>query len=157
VLLPASTWRAHSKPRVNSAPSGGYPSGASDSAQEHRGPYGSLERQNRKKAIGGWLAFVIISFAIGGALGVRAPKDVQTYVGDSGKAQQLVDKHVPTENIESVIVPARKGGSAQAPATRAAVDDTIAAVKGQPGVYAVESPSPRATRVGSPRAAARCW
>ena len=101
---------------------------------------GRWSAENRKKAIGGWLAFVIISFVIGGALGVKAPKDEQTYVGDSGKAHQLVDQHFPTENIESVLVQAPKGGSAQDPATRAAVDDTIAAVKGQRGVYAVESP-----------------
>jgi uncharacterized membrane protein YdfJ with MMPL/SSD domain len=101
---------------------------------------GRWSAKNRKKAIGGWLAFVIVSFVIGGALGVKAPKDEQTYVGDSGRAHQLVDKHFPTENAESVIVQAPKGGSAQDPATRAAVDDTIAAVKGQRGVYAVESP-----------------
>ena len=59
---------------------------------------GRWSAQNRKKAIGGWLAFVIISFVIGGALGVKAPKDDQTYVGDSGKAHQLVDQHFPTEN-----------------------------------------------------------
>jgi uncharacterized membrane protein YdfJ with MMPL/SSD domain len=33
---------------------------------------------------------------IGGALGVNAPKEEQTFVGDSGKAHQLVDKHLPT-------------------------------------------------------------
>ena len=90
---------------------------------------GRWSAQNRKKAIGGWLAFVIISFVIGGVLGVKAPEDEQTYVGDSGKAHQLVDQHFPTENVESVIVQARKGSSAQDPAVRAAVDDTIAAVK----------------------------
>jgi uncharacterized membrane protein YdfJ with MMPL/SSD domain len=101
---------------------------------------GRWSAENRKKAIGGWLAFVIISFVIGGALGVKAPEDEQTYVGDSGKAHQLVDEHFPTENLESVIVQAPKGGSAQDPAVRAAVDYAIAAVKTQPGVYAVDSP-----------------
>ena len=81
----------------------------------------------------------IVSFVIGGALGIKAPEDEQTYVGDSGKAHQLVDQHFPTENVESVIVQGRKGGSRR-PAVKAAVDDTIAAVKGKPGVYDVESP-----------------
>ena len=57
---------------------------------------GRWSAQHRKKAIGGWLAFVIVSFIIGGALGVKAPENEQSYVGDSGKAHQLVDDHFPT-------------------------------------------------------------
>ena len=79
----------------------------------------------------------VVSFVIGGALGVKAPKDEQTYVGDSGKAHQLVDQHFPTENVESVIV---KGPAALRARRAVAVDDTIAAVTGKPGVYEVESP-----------------
>src|SRR3954453_72315 len=92
---------------------------------------------NRKKAIFGWLAFVIVSFVIGGAVGVSKPKNDQTYVGDSGKAHQLVDQHFPTENVESVLI---RGRSASDPGVKAAVDDTIASVSKLKGVYAVDSP-----------------
>jgi RND superfamily putative drug exporter len=99
---------------------------------------GRWSAQHRKKAIFGWLAFVIVSFVIGGALGTKAPEDEQTYVGESGKAHQLVDQHFPTQNVESIIIKGR--GGAEDPAVKSAVDDTIAAVTGKPGVYAVESP-----------------
>ena len=95
---------------------------------------GRWSAQHRKKAIGGWLAFVIIAFVIGGALGVKAPESEQAYVGDSGKAHQLVDDHFPTQNDESIIL------QGEGPALKAAVDDTVAAVSKQPGVYDVQSP-----------------
>ena len=96
---------------------------------------GRWSAKNRKKAIVGWIAFVVLSLVIGGALGVKAPEDENTYVGDSGKAHALVDQHFPTENTESVLI---KGSDAGA--VRAATDDTIAAVSKQQGVYDVESP-----------------
>lgn len=96
---------------------------------------GRWSAQHRKKAIFGWLAFVVLSLVIGGALGVKAPEDENTYVGDSGKAHALVDQHFPSENTESVLV---KGKDADA--VRAAVDDTVAAVSRQKSVYDVQSP-----------------
>ncbi|MDA0183714.1 MMPL family transporter [Solirubrobacter phytolaccae] len=96
---------------------------------------GRWSAQHRKKAIFGWLAFVVVSLVVGSALGVKAPEDDTTYVGDSGKAHQLVDEHFPSENTESVLVKGKDAG-----AVRAAVDDTLAAVSEQKGVYAVESP-----------------
>src|SRR3954470_24074142 len=98
---------------------------------------GRWSAKNRKKAIFGWLAFVIVSFVIGGALGVDKPANDQTYTGDSGKAHALVDKHFPKENTESVLV---RGRSASDPAVKAAVADTIAAVSEQHSVYDVQSP-----------------
>ncbi|MDA0136327.1 MMPL family transporter [Solirubrobacter deserti] len=95
---------------------------------------GRWSAQHRKKAIFGWLAFVVLSLVIGGAIGTKAPENDTTYVGDSGKAHELVDRHYPTENVESVIV---KGGDPRA--VRAAVDDTVAAVSAQKGVYDVNS------------------
>src|SRR4051812_36522497 len=98
---------------------------------------GRWSADNRKKAIFGWLAFVIVSFILGGAVGITKPKNDQTYVGDSGKAHQLVDQHFPTENTESVLI---HGRSAQDPGVKAAVDDTIAAVSKVKAVYDVQSP-----------------
>src|SRR3954468_19747068 len=101
---------------------------------------GRWSAQHRKKAIGGWIAFVVLSFVIGGAVGIKSPANDQTYVGDSGKAAQLVDDHFGTENVESVIVQAPKGGSAHDASVRTAVDQTVAAVKADRHVYAVEAP-----------------
>ena len=96
---------------------------------------GRWSAQHRKKAIFGWLAFVVLSLVIGGALGVKAPEDENTYVGDSGKAHALVDQHFPSENTESILVKGKDAG-----AVRAAVDDTVAAVSKQKDVYDVQSP-----------------
>ncbi len=101
---------------------------------------GRWSAQHRKKAIFGWLAFVIVSLIVGSAVGVRAPDDEVTYVGDSGKAHELVDAHNPTQNVESVILQAPKGASAQDPSVRAAVDDTITAISASKAAYDIESP-----------------
>jgi RND superfamily putative drug exporter len=101
---------------------------------------GRWSAQHRKKAIFGWLAFVIVSLIVGSAVGVRAPEDEVTYVGDSGKAHELVDAHNPTQNVESVILQAPKGASATDPSVRAAVDDTIQAISASKAVYDIESP-----------------
>src|ERR1044072_1410002 len=98
-------------------------------AQNFAARMGRWSAQHRKKAIFGWIAFVIVSFVIGGALGTKAPENEQNYVGDWGKPHQLVDRHFPTENVESIIVKGR--GGAEAPAVKSAVDDTIAALAGK--------------------------
>jgi uncharacterized membrane protein YdfJ with MMPL/SSD domain len=100
---------------------------------------GRWSAQHRKKAIWGWIAFVIIAFVIGGAVGVKKPTE---YIGpgDSGRADQLALDHFPKDQSESVLIQARKGGSADDAAVRKAVDDTIAAVRGKERVAEVKSP-----------------
>jgi uncharacterized membrane protein YdfJ with MMPL/SSD domain len=101
---------------------------------------GRWSAHHRKKAIWGWLAFVAIAFVIGGALGVKEPSNQNDYVGQSGRADKLIDDHFPKQDDESVLVQAPKGGTALGPEVRSAVDDTIRAVSGKPGVRDVESP-----------------
>ena len=96
---------------------------------------GRWSAQHRKKAIFGWLAFVVLSLVIGSAIGVKAPEDDTTFVGESGKAHQLVEDHFPTENVESILI---KGSDAGA--VRAAADQTVAAVSKQKDVFDVQSP-----------------
>ncbi len=108
---------------------------------------GRWSAAHRKLAIGGWLAFVVLSFVIGGMVGVKKPADDQDRVGDSGRAMALVDDHFPTQNDESVIVQARPGGHATDPAVRAAVAQTISAVSRDRHVYDVRSPYSHADQV----------
>jgi RND superfamily putative drug exporter len=108
---------------------------------------GRWSAAHRKLAIGGWLAFVVLSFVIGGMVGVKQPADDSDRVGDSGRAMALVDDHFPTQNTESVIVQARPGGHATDPAVRAAVAQTMAAVSGDGHVYDVRSPYTHADQV----------
>jgi uncharacterized membrane protein YdfJ with MMPL/SSD domain len=100
---------------------------------------GRWSAQHRKTAIWGWIAFVAIAFVIGNAVGTQKP-DHQDYIGQSGQAAKLFDSHYPKKADESVIVQAPKGGHATDASVRKAVDETIAAVSGKPGVTDVQSP-----------------
>src|SRR3954447_23021794 len=101
---------------------------------------GRWSAKHRKKAIWGWLAFVAIAFVIGGALSVKKPANQNDYIGQSGRADRLIDNHFPKQEDETVLVQAAKGGRATDPAVRTAVDDVIAGVSGQQGVAEVKSP-----------------
>ena len=101
---------------------------------------GRWSAKHRKKAIWGWLAFVAIAFVIGGALGVKKPANQNDYIGQSGKADRLIDNHFPKQEDETVLVQAAKGGRATDPAVRKAVDDVIAGVSREQGVAEVKSP-----------------
>jgi uncharacterized membrane protein YdfJ with MMPL/SSD domain len=100
---------------------------------------GRWSARHRKTAIWGWIAFVAIAFVIGNAVGTQKP-DHQDYIGQSGQAAKLFDNHYPKKADESVIVQAPKGGHATDASVRKAVDETIAAVSGKPGVTDVQSP-----------------
>jgi putative drug exporter of the RND superfamily len=101
---------------------------------------GRWSAQHRKKAIWGWLAFVALAFVIGGAIGVKKPSNQDEYIGQSGKAEKLVDDHFRDQESENVLVQAPEGRKATDAAVRKAVDDVIAGVSSKPGVTEVESP-----------------
>src|SRR3954466_5843735 len=86
---------------------------------------GRWSAQHRKTAIWGWIAFVVIAFVIGGAVGTQKP-DHQDYIGQSGQAAKLFDNHFPKKDDEQVLVQAPKGGHATGPAVRKAVAGTVA-------------------------------
>jgi RND superfamily putative drug exporter len=93
---------------------------------------GRWSAQHRKKAIWGWIAFVVIAFAVGNAVGTKQPTH-DDYVGQSGQADKLFADHFADKDSEQVIVQAPKGGKATDAAVRAAVAQTMAAVSGKPG------------------------
>ncbi len=118
---------------------------------------GRWSAKNRKKAIWGWLAFVVIAFVAGNMLGVKKPANQNEYVGQSGRGDKLVDQHFPKQGAENVLIQARRGGHATDAAVRSAVDDVVAAVGGRPRVADVKSPFAPATRARSPRTDAPSW
>jgi RND superfamily putative drug exporter len=101
---------------------------------------GRWSAQHRKKAIFGWLAFVVVAFVVGGAIGVKKPANQNDYIGQSGRADRLINDHFPKRGDESVLVQAPQGASATSPQVRKAVADVIAAVSRQRGVSEVKSP-----------------
>ncbi|MGZ4597499.1 MAG: MMPL family transporter, partial [Actinomycetes bacterium] len=108
-------------------------------ANTFAGRMGRWSAQHRKKAIWGWIAFVVIAFVVGNAVGTKAPSH-QDYVGQSGQAEKLFADHFAKKDSEQVIVQAAKGGRATDSSVRKAVAGTVAAVSGKPGVTNVHSP-----------------
>ena len=101
---------------------------------------GRWSAKNRKKAIWGWLAFVLIAFVGGNMLGVEKPANQNEYVGQSGRGDKLVDQHFPKQDTENVLIQARGGGHATDASVRKAVADVMGAVSRQPRVASVKSP-----------------
>ena len=56
---------------------------------------GRWSAQHRKKAIWGWLGFVLLAFAIGGAVGTKTQDAAQSGVGESGRAARTIDNAFP--------------------------------------------------------------
>src|SRR5439155_15118297 len=101
---------------------------------------GRWSAANRKKAIFGWLAFVIAAVAVGSAVGTKTPANDNSYVGDSGRGDKLVADHYPDSAGESVLIQGRHGQSVRDADLRAAVDQTVKAVSGFHTVQNVKSP-----------------
>ncbi|HYI81530.1 MAG TPA: MMPL family transporter [Thermoleophilaceae bacterium] len=100
---------------------------------------GRWSARHRKKAIFGWLAFVIASVAIGGALGVNTLESEDSGVGESGRADKTLHESFPDETNESVLVQSAKL-KATDPAFRSGVDDTVERLEAAKDVRGVVSP-----------------
>lgn len=101
---------------------------------------GRWSAQHRRKAIIGWLLFVVISTFVGSALGTSSSGEQGSTVGDSGRADAIVAKAFPTQAGESVLIQSRAPGGQRSPAVRAAVADVVTAVSRQDAVRDVSSP-----------------
>ena len=116
---------------------------------------GRWSAQHRKKAILGWLAFVVIAFVIGGAVGT-------THAGRRGHGQRLLQdrrpggrqRRLPDEASEQVLVQARNGQKRHRPGVqgRRRRRRTSASRRRRTSPRS-SRPTPRATRARSPRTA----
>jgi uncharacterized membrane protein YdfJ with MMPL/SSD domain len=100
---------------------------------------GRWSARHRRTAILGWLAFVVASLAIGGAVGVDTLSDEDSGVGESGRADKVLHESFPERTEESVLVQS-ESGRASDPAFRAAVDDTVGRLERAKHVRDVASP-----------------
>src|SRR5215210_6011182 len=84
---------------------------------------GRWSAQHRKKAVFGWLAFVIVATLIGGKIGTKTiPSDEEGLAGDSRRAHEIVKDTFPQAAGEQVFIQSKTQGS-QTPGYRAAVKD----------------------------------
>ena len=72
---------------------------------------GHWSARHRKTAIFGWLAFVVIAFVLGGAIGTKTLADEDTGNGDSRVADTAIaDADFPDKADEQVLVQAARQG-----------------------------------------------
>ena len=101
---------------------------------------GRWSAQHRKKAIVGWLLFVILAVFIGGSVGTKTLDDVDDNgIGESGRADTAVSQNFPDKVSESVMVQ-NKNASVRDPEFKAVVADVEAAIKNDRGVNNISSP-----------------
>jgi uncharacterized membrane protein YdfJ with MMPL/SSD domain len=95
---------------------------------------------HRKLAIFGWLAFVVASVVIGGAMGTKNLSEAEAVSGDSGRAELALEESQLTPNDEMVLVESKelKAGD---PAFDAAVDEATRKLAGLPSVARLSSPA----------------
>ena len=103
---------------------------------------GHWSARHRKIAIFGWLAFVVIAFVLGGAIGTKSLEDEDTGNGSSQVADKAISKaDFPDKADEQVLITARGGDlKASDPGFRAGVDDVIARLKTTPHTEEILSP-----------------
>ncbi|HEX6712208.1 MAG TPA: MMPL family transporter [Thermoleophilaceae bacterium] len=100
---------------------------------------GRWSAQHRKKAIFGWLAFVVIAFAIGGAIGTKTLGNTQTSrIGESGRADAVLRDTFKQNYSEQVLVQARRGTAVAQ--VRSGVRDVVKRISATGNATNIRSP-----------------
>src|SRR5918999_1794512 len=103
---------------------------------------GRWSARHRKIAIFGWLAFVLASFVIGGAVGMKSLEDGDTNVGEARKADKLIEDAFPKkadEQVEFVLIQSQTLKTDE-PAFQAAIADVTKTLDEFPQVRKLQSP-----------------
>ena len=91
-----------------SDPGGAEPNGSKPAAPAHAqsrvARIGRWSAQHRKKAILGWLAFVVFAFMAGNAVGPKSIDTVDTFSGESHDAEVAADAAGLRPNQEIVLI-----------------------------------------------------
>jgi uncharacterized membrane protein YdfJ with MMPL/SSD domain len=97
--------------------------------------------RHRKTAIFGWLAFVVVAFVLGGAVGTSNIADEDMGNGTSKVADQTIaHANFPDKASEQVLVQGKGAGKLGDPAFTAGVKDVVGRLQRTPNVRDVESP-----------------
>jgi RND superfamily putative drug exporter len=100
---------------------------------------GAWSAANRKKAIFGWFAFVMVAAALGfGVLGTKTVTNDGN--GESQRVDTFLNAHFPKSDSEQILIQAPSGQLAQNPSYHAAVRDVVAGVSRVPHVFDVRQP-----------------
>ena len=111
-----------------------------DSTRNLAARAGRWSAQHRKKAILGWLAFVIIAVFIGGSVGTKTLENDDLGVGESGRADDAISAHFPDKGSESVLIQSRDGARTGDAQFRVVVGDVVTQLEGTKNVRNVKDP-----------------
>ena len=104
---------------------------------------GRWSAAHRRKAILGWLAFVVGAFLIGGAISQRHLTNAEMGNGQSRQGLEVYTAAFPKQASEQVLVQGRDGVRAGSPAFVFAVEDLVAQLRNLRYVSDVSSPLAR--------------
>src|SRR5918994_3503424 len=140
-IPPSQGWiPQHRRRRMRPAPPGP-PGGLMDSqSRSLAASAGRWSARHRKKAVFGWLAFVLVSVLLGGALGMKEIASEDLGDGESKRADQTLADGFPDRASEEVLIQGRGTTKADDPRFTAAVKDVVRALSGFKTVRNIESP-----------------
>ena len=101
---------------------------------------GRWSAAHRKAAVLGWLAFVVVAYAAGGAAGTVTLKTQDRGNGQSRAADQLLARQFPRTRAGEMVLIQRPRGRLAGIGYRAAVADLVARLSRIPAVTALKSP-----------------
>ena len=76
---------------------------------------GRWSAQHRRKAVLGWLAFVIAAVMIGGSIGTKTLDGAEEGVGESGRADKAYEKAFPKETADETVLVQTRTATARDP------------------------------------------
>ena len=100
---------------------------------------GRWSAQHRKKAIWGWLAFVVVALMLGNVVGTNTQEMAQSGVGESGRAERTLDDSFPKHQEEQVLVQSNDATATDG-SFRSVVGDVQRQLSAVPYTKAFESP-----------------
>src|SRR5207237_9664505 len=92
-----------------------------------------------KTATFGWLAFVLVAFAVGSQVGTKQADPTKAGPGESGRMDRILDAGFKLPASESVLIQSRSA-RAGAPAFDSAVKDVVARLANVAAVQNIGSP-----------------
>jgi uncharacterized membrane protein YdfJ with MMPL/SSD domain len=107
---------------------------------------------HRRAALLGWLAFVVVAFAIGSVVGVVNMTTADSAIGESGAADKILAREFPSErSLEEVLIQRRDGGRLTTAELQAATGDLVARLSRAQAVASIRSPlqAPNAKQISN--------
>jgi uncharacterized membrane protein YdfJ with MMPL/SSD domain len=95
---------------------------------------------HRRTAVLSWIAFVVVAFVLGGAVGTVSLKGSDLGNGESLAANQVLAAEFPAERAGEQVLLQSRGGPLPGARYRAAVDELVARLSRTPSVARIESP-----------------